>query len=137
MIDFENFVPHFLEAKNLCIICRYGVDLLTQYTAYLAYYREKIAVDEKYFEKIDNHFFWTSKVDVWPHLADVALNLAQIPASSIAAERVFAQARTIDSPQRQALGWESFCNEVTLHVNKQMLQTLLENKIAKLQRMTN
>jgi hAT family C-terminal dimerisation region len=109
--------------------------LLIQYNAYLLYHREKIAVDATYFETCDNHVFWTNKTDVWPHLADVALNLAQIPASSIAAERVFAQARTIDSPQRQSLGWDSFCNEVNLHVNKQMLQKLLEINIAKLQRL--
>jgi hAT family C-terminal dimerisation region len=98
------------------------------------HYREKVTFDEKYFETCDNHFFWSSKADIWPNLADVALNAAQIPASSIAAERVFAIARTIDSPQRQSLAWPSFCNEVSLNVNKQMLQKMLEDNIAKLQR---
>ena len=117
------------------VLSRYGIDLVTQYSAHLQYYREMVDGDEQYFEAFDNHFFWTSKTQIWPHLADVALNLAQIPTSSIAAERVFAIARTIDSPQRQALGWDSFCNLVSLTVNKEILQTMLESKLATLQRL--
>ena len=108
---------------------------MTQYRAYLQYYREMLVEDESYFQTCENHFFWTSKTEIWPQLADAALNAAQIPTSSIAAERVFATARTIDTPQRQSLGWDSFCNHVALTVNKQSLETMLENHLVKLQRL--
>ena len=50
---------------------------------------------------------------------------AQIPACSIAAERVFAQARVIDSPKRQGQTWATFAREVFLRVNSTVLDDLL------------
>jgi hypothetical protein len=63
----------------------------------------------------------------WPELAEVALTWLQVPTSSVAAERVFAQARIVDDDQRQGMTWENFCTEVFLRANKWVLALVLED----------
>jgi hypothetical protein len=63
----------------------------------------------------------------WPELADAASTWLQVPTSSVAAERVFAQARVVDTDQRQSLTWENFCTEVFLRSNKWVLERVLED----------
>jgi hypothetical protein len=120
-----------------------------QYKQYAAERAAKQAQSPGYWDTQSNHAFWNSaKVQLllfcvkicnfyarsdfssqtrWPELADAALTWLQVPTSSVAAERVFAQARVVDTDQRQSLTWENFCTEVFLRSNKWVLERVLED----------
>jgi hypothetical protein len=99
---------------------------------YKSYLRERNEAGPTDWAHVNNHKYWSSKRKLWPHLADVALTWMEIPTSSIAAERTFAQARIVDAPRRQAQKWETFCREVKLRVNKSVLYDMLNSELAKL-----
>ncbi len=101
------------------------VEYISEYEAYMEAYAEHTAAE---WAVTNNSKFWRSKVQVWPHLADVALTWCEIPLSSIAAERVFAQARVVDAPQRKSMSWTSFSREVFLRMNRGVLHRLMEAK---------
>jgi hypothetical protein len=101
------------------------LEYISEYEAYMDEYAERTAAE---WAAVNNSKFWRSKVQVWPHLADVALTWCEIPLSSIAAERVFAQARVVDAPQRRSMSWESFSREVFLRMNRKVIHRLMEAK---------
>lgn len=96
---------------------------MTEYCAYVK--KEHGTRPPAEWATTSNDAYWTSKQLVWPALSRVALRWAQVPMSSIAAERVFGQARVVDAPQRQGQLWQTFRNEVFLTANRNILEELL------------
>ena len=120
-----------------------------QYKQYAAERATKQAQSPGYWDTLSNNTYWNSaKVPLlffctkmcnfyarsdfssqtrWPELAEAALTWLQVPTSSVAAERVFAQARVVDTDQRQGLTWVNFCTEVFLRCNQWVLGQVLED----------
>ena len=68
-----------------------------------------------------NNAYWEQKKSVWKELVHVAKWYANWPTSSIAAERVFASARTITTATRGSQSEEAFEKELKLKINQSML----------------
>jgi hypothetical protein len=77
----------------------FGNAIVTEYRAYINEHGTRPPAE---WATTSNDAYWTSKQLVWPALSRAALRWAQVPMSSIAAERVFGQARVVDAPQRQS-----------------------------------
>ena len=47
--------------------------------------------------------YWAAKLDLWPQLAEIALDKLSCPSSSVVSERVFSAAGAIVTPRRTHL----------------------------------
>jgi hypothetical protein len=104
------------------LTCSFRMEYISEYQAYMEEYADHTAEE---WAAVNNFKFWHSKEEVWPHLANIAMTCCEIPLSSIAAERVFAQARIVDAPQRRNMSWETFNREVFLRTNRKVLLRMM------------
>ena len=107
---------------HVLIFIRYSPRLGNQYESYR---KHRCSGDWK--QQTDSRAYWRGALERFPELAALALKTLEIPLSSIAAERAFAMARTIDVAARRRMTWDTFSREVYVHVNKPWAYDALKN----------
>ncbi len=108
------------------------MDYLTcvlEYQEYVEIHEEKCRTTPGWQTSTTNYAFWTTDGAHLQQMRWIALWWNVLTFSSIACERVFGIARTIDIPNRNRQSWSRFATELKLKVNKVLIEDMTIKKL--------